>query len=170
MRALVLAAAVAVIVAGCSRSDGRAGRVWFVDGHMSALGMRGKIKKVEREGMETPERALAALLKGPTQPERAEGLISAVPAGTQVKTVSVSNRKISVRLSSPAPPRRWRSGFYATAQVVYTLTELDDIDRVELFVNGERCCVYDMRARPIERPLTRAVFRGWQGDPLPPPD
>jgi Sporulation and spore germination len=81
----------------------------------------------------------------------------------------VSRLKASVRLRSPAPAFRWRSGVYASAQIVYTLTEFDEIARVELFVNGEHCCVYDISQRPIERPLTRAVLRGWQGDPLPPP-
>jgi hypothetical protein len=32
----------------------------------------------------------------------------------------------------------WRSGVCASAQIVYTLTELDNISRVQLFVNGKR--------------------------------
>jgi spore germination protein GerM len=169
MRRLVLAAAAAAIVVGCSRGEDEAGRVWFVDGHMSALGMRGKIETVERESVTTPQKALAELLKGPAQQDRSSGLITAIPRSTRVETLAVSRATATVRLRSSASPREWRSGFYATAQVVYTLTELDDIDRVKLFVNGERCCVYDMSTRPINRPLTRAIFRGWQGDPLPPP-
>jgi spore germination protein GerM len=162
-------AAAAAIVAGCSSDDDLAGRVWFVDGHMSPLGMRGKIANVEREAATTPERALAELLTGPAPSERARGLITAIPKGTRLERVSVVRRKATVRLDSPVRPRTWRSGFYASAQIVYTLTGLEEIDRVELFVGGEHCCVYDMRARPIKRPLTRAVFRGWQGDPFPPP-
>ena len=168
MRMLALVAAVAII-AGCSESERAAGRLWFVDGHESTLGMRGKLENVGRERVRTPEQALAELVNGPTQSERADGLITAIPNGTRVETISVSNLLASVRLRSSAPVRQWRSGVYASAQIVYTLTEFDEIARVELFVNGEHCCVYDMRQRPIERPLTRAVFRGWQGDPLPPP-
>jgi spore germination protein GerM len=166
---VAFAAAAAAIVAGCSSGEDGAGRVWFVDGHMSANGMRGKIKNVEGQRIETPERALARLLKGPTQAERAEGLITAIPKGIRVEAISVSRLKASVRLTSSAPAFRWRSGAYASAQIVYTLTELDDIERVELSVNGEPCCLYDRRSRPINRPLTRRIFRGWQGDPLPPP-
>jgi spore germination protein GerM len=166
---VAFAAAAAAIVAGCSKGDDGAGIVWFVDGHMSALGMRGELENVEGEPIETPERALARLLKGPAQAERAEGLITAIPKGTRVEAMSVSRLKASVRLRSPAAALRWRSGVYASAQIVCTLTELDDIERVELFVNGERCCLYDRRSRPINRALTRRIFRGWQGDPLPPP-
>jgi spore germination protein GerM len=162
-------AAAAAIFAGCSGDDDRVGRIWFVDGHMSALGMRGKIANVKRESATTPDRALVALLTGPARSERARGLITAIPKSTRVERVSVVRGKAIVRLESSAPPWRWRSGFYASAQIVYTLTELDEIDGVEVFVNGERCCVYDMSQRPVKRPLTRAVFRGWQGDPLPPP-
>ena len=166
---MVAFAAAAAIVVGCSGGEDGAGRVWFVDGHMSALGMRGKIENVARERIETPARALAGLLKGPTQAERAEGLASRSPTAPGVETVSVSSLKASVRLRSPAPAFRWRSDAYASAQIVYTLTELDHIERVELFVNGERCCMYDTHSRPIDRPLTRRILRGWQGDPLPPP-
>jgi spore germination protein GerM len=168
MRVLAFAVAVA-IVAGCSQGEHAAGRLWFVDGRVSPLGMRGKLDIVERKRVKTPERALAELVSGPTQSERADGLITAIPDGTRAETISVSSMKASVRLRSSTPVHQWRSGFYASAQIVYTLTEFDEIARVELFVNGEQCCVYDMRQRPIERPLTHAVFRGWQGDPLPPP-
>lgn len=118
---LVLVAAAAAIVVGCSTGEDGTGRVWFVDGHVSALGMRGKIGNVARERIETPERALAGLLKGPTQAERADGLITAIPNGTRVEEISVSGLKASVRLRSRAPAFRWRSGAYASAQIAYTL-------------------------------------------------
>ena len=161
---------VVVVAAACGGEERAGGRLWFVDGYVSALGMRGKIDSVERERAVTPARALGELLKGPTQSERDEGLISAIPPGTLLETISVSNRTARVRLVSDAPRRQWTVGdYYATAQIVYTLTEFDEVERVELYVNGDRCCVYDRESRPITRPLTRQTFRGWQGDPLPPP-
>ena len=168
MRMLVFVAA-AAMVAGCSGNNHPVQRLWYVNGHLTELGMRGKIQKVERERVTTPERALGDLLMGPTQEERAEGLITAIPESTRVDTISVSNLTAFVRLASSVPRREWRSDIYATAQIVYTLTEFDEIARVELFVNGKHCCMYGMRHRPIEYPLTRRIFRGWQGDPLPPP-
>ena len=62
--------------------------------------------------------------------------------------------------------RAWlANGFYATAQVVYTLTARRGIERVLMRVRGRRCCVFDHSGRPYARPLTRAVFAGWQGAP-----
>ncbi len=168
MRVVALATLL-LALAGCGGGDAEGRRLWFVDGYVSSLGMRGTIDTVERERAATPARALGELLKGPTQAERDEGLISAIPARTQLETISVSNLTARVKLVSDASHREWDAGVYASAQVVYTLTEFDEVERVELYVNGERCCMYDMQSRPITRPLTRAMFRGWQGDPLPPP-
>jgi len=53
---------------------------------------------------------------------------------------------------------------YATAQLVYTLTEFASIDRVTLVVNGRRCCVYDHGSKPVA-PVSRDTFSGWQGVP-----
>jgi spore germination protein GerM len=164
-------AAMAAIVGACAGNDQPAGpgRLWFVDGHRSVLGMRGKIATAGRERVRTPAVTLGELMMGPTQSERAKGLITAIPKDTRVENISVSNGTASVRLRSSVPSTMWRSGVYASAQIVYTLTELDNISRVELFVNGKRCCLYDMRSRPISRPLTRRIFEGWQGNPLLPP-
>ena len=155
-------------LAGCGGGEDDRRRLWFVDGYVSALGMRGKIAAVERERAASPARALGELLKGPNEPERDEGLITGIPAGTQLETIAVSNGTARVRLVSRTPTSRW-SGTYASAQIVYTLTEFDEVKRVALRVNGELCCMYDLRSRPLREPLTRAMFRGWQGDPLPPP-
>ena len=169
MHVIVVLGAVAALVAGCGGAEPEGRRLWFVDGYVSSLGMRGKIADIERERAVTPARALGELLKGPTQAERDEGLITAIPASTQVETIALGDGTARVRLVSTARRRAWDAGMYATAQIVYTLTEFDEVRRVELSVNGERCCVYDRRGRPVERPLTRRTFRGWQGDPLPPP-
>ena len=166
----VLALLVLSVALGCGDEEREGGRLWFVDGYVSALGMRGKIDSVVRARAATPARALGELLKGPPQAERDAGLITAIPRGTLVETISISNLTARVRLVSDAPRREWTVGdYYAAAQVVYTLTEFDEVERVELYVNGERCCVYDRQSRPVTRPLTRQMFRGWQGDPLPPP-
>jgi spore germination protein GerM len=159
-------AAAAAIVGGCSGKDQQAGRLWFVHGHTSSLGMRGKIEAVGRERVKTPPQALGELLQGPTQSERTKGLITAIPKDTSVVEISVSSGTASVRLRSSVSPDMWPSGVYASAQIVYTLTELDNISRVELFVNGQRC-LYDMRHRANHASADAPHLRRVAGRPTP---
>lgn len=169
-RLLILASIVlaATAASGCDAgAEERRARVYFIDGYRSELGMRGRLTARERS-LADPGlgRVVAEVLRGPTARERDErGLISAFPRGTRVSTVALADRTARVRLSSAVPPRRWPDGVYATAQLVYTLTDLDGVERVVMTVNGERCCVYDRQQRPWARPLTRANFAGWQGAP-----
>jgi hypothetical protein len=142
-------------------------RLWFVDGYVSELGMRGKLHAVERPlaSDDSPARALGELLKGPTARERERGLISALPR-TRLETFSLANGTATVRVRG-APARG--GDVYAGAQIVYTLTEFSEVERVRLFVDGERCCLWLMSGRPVHDPLRRRHYRGWQGDPVPPP-
>jgi spore germination protein GerM len=111
-------------------------------------------------------RLVAEVLRGPTASERDErGLLSAFPEGVRLGTVAFHKGKASVRLRSVMPPRRWRDGVYATAQLVYTLAQVDGVESVSVRVNGAPCCLYDMRQRPLTNPLTREDFAAWQGAP-----
>ena len=169
MRLVVLSACLLLVVSACAGDDTGSAerRLWFVDGYVSELGMRGKLRVVERRraGEDSPARALGELLKGPTASEREHGLISALgPA--RLESFSLVNRTATVRLRG----RPARTGdVYAGAQVVYTLTEFPEVARVRLFVDGHRCCLWLMSGRPVQEPLARRHYRGWQGDPLPPP-
>jgi spore germination protein GerM len=166
----VLAACVLFVAAGCAGGDaGSAERhLWFVDGYLSELGMRGKLHRVERRtaGEDSPARALGELLKGPTTSERAQGLISALGSGVRVQTFSLTNGTATVRLAGELSQA---GNVYAGAQVVYTLTEFAEVKRIRLYVGDERCCLWLMSGEPVRAPLERRHYRGWQGDPSPPP-
>ena len=163
---VVLALAL-VGASGCGSGREEATRVYFVDGYRSDLGMRGRLVARERSmSYEGLGRVVAEVLRGPTPSEAAEqGLISGFPAGVRVSTVALSSGTARIRLASATPPRRWPGEYYATAQLVYTLTELPNVERVVLTVDGKRCCVYDMQQRPWTKPLTRRLFANWQGAP-----
>ncbi len=138
------------------------GTVYFVSGrHLEPAAV-----KLQPVLDSLAEALLVVLFQGP----QAKGLSSEIPEGSRLNGVRVDGGLATIDVSGDfeqaAPPR---SQALRIAQVVYTLTEFDEVDRVALFVNGERCCMYDMQSRPITRPLTRQMFRGWQGDPLPPP-
>jgi spore germination protein GerM len=170
MARFLLVMCLVLSASACAGDDGESSerRLWFIDGYVSDLGMRGKLHVVERTSAaaDSPGRALGELLKGPTVAERERGLISALGARVRLQTFSVVNRTATVRLNGPVS----RAGeIYASAQVVYTLTEFPQVTRVRLFVDGKRCCLWLMSGEPVRTPLRRDDFRGWQGDPLPPP-
>jgi spore germination protein GerM len=139
--------------------------VYLVHGHLSPLGWRGRLVATERPDAQSSRAALVALLRGPTAAERARGIRSALPAGTRLVRLRVARGTATVSLDGGSR-RAWvTGGFYATAQVVYTLTARPGIERVWMRVGGRRCCVFDHSGRPFTRPLTRGVFAGWQGAP-----
>jgi spore germination protein GerM len=139
--------------------------VYLVHGRLTALGWRGRLVAEPRPEARSPKAALRALLHGPTAAERARGIRSALPAGTRLVRLRVVRGTATVGLAGGSR-RAWvADGFYATAQVVYTLTARPGIERVWMRVGGRRCCVFDHSGRPFTRPLTRAVFAGWQGAP-----
>jgi spore germination protein GerM len=139
--------------------------VYLVHGHLTALGWRGRLVAEPRREARSPRAALLALLHGPTAAERARGIRSALPAGTRLVRLRVARGTATVGLAGGSRRAWLMGGFYATAQIVYTLTARAGIERVWMRVRGRRCCVFDHSGRPYARPLTRAVFAGWQGEP-----
>ena len=99
-----------------------------------------------------PEQLLEQLLTPPT----GEELLCPLPIGTRILSVSVSGGVCTVDLSGEFESRRFRS---LTAQclsllsVVNTLTELEDIDRVEFTVEGSLLIRYGSMF--IDKPLVR---------------
>lgn len=85
--------------------------------------------------------ALTELLAGPTDAERADGLLSAVPVGTELLDVNLADGLATVDLSSD-----FESGggslsmMTRIAQVVFTATQFDNADRALFWLDG----------RPIE--------------------
>lgn len=139
--------------------------VYLVQGHLTDLGWRGRLVAEPRPEARSPRAALLALLHGPTAAERARGIRSALPAGTRLARLRVARGTATVGLAGGSRRAWLAGGVYATAQVVYTLTARPGIERVWMRVRGRRCCVFDHSGRPHARPLTRALFAGWQGEP-----
>ncbi|MDO8363347.1 MAG: GerMN domain-containing protein [Actinomycetota bacterium] len=85
----------------------------------------------------TPAAAVEALLAGPTADERADGLVSLVPAGTRLLGLVVDGNEAVVDLSA-----EFNSGGGSlsvtgrVAQVVYTVTHFAGIDTVRFSIDG----------------------------------
>lgn len=103
--------------------------------------------------------ALRALLEGPTADERAAGLVTAVPAGTTLRGLSIADGVATVDLS-----RAFNEGGGSAsmqlrvAQVVYTLTHFATVERVRFRVEGEVVNAIGGEGVIVDPPVDRADF------------
>ena len=103
--------------------------------------------------------SLTALLAGPNELERAAGVSSAVPEGTDLLGLSIADGTATVDLSG-----RFESGggslsvMLRLAQLVYTLTQFPTVDRVALELDGEPVEVFSGEGVIVDPPMTRETF------------
>ncbi len=103
-------------------------KVWFLQGE--------QLVPATRSGS-TPEDAVQALLKGPTSAEYRLGYRTYIPAGTDLRTVTVANGLVTVDLSLPfALGNNAQSLDARLSQLVRTATGFDGVTKVQLLVNG----------------------------------
>lgn len=103
--------------------------------------------------------AMEALLAGPSTLERELGMGSQVPAGTRLLDIDIANGVATVDLS-----REFESGGGSlsmttrVAQVVYTLTQYDTVDRVTIRLEGKEVDAIGGEGVPAKN-LARDDFR-----------
>ncbi len=127
--------------------------VFMMDGNRVA-----PVTRTGRSDMPRPELVLRALLSGPTPDELAKGLSTALPAPVELTGVSMNagvaevdfNTAFEVETAMRAELLR------RVAQVVYTLSELDEVDAVRFYTNGQLYTVPDQNGEPH----TDAVAQG----------
>lgn len=103
--------------------------------------------------------AVLALLAGPSAEERTRGLASAVPAGSRLLGITVRDSIATVDLS-----REFESGGGSAsmsmrlAQLVYTLTRVPGVSRVQLWLEGLSVSTFSGEGLMLRQPLTRRDF------------
>jgi hypothetical protein len=99
---------------------------------------------------------LDALLDGPTEQEARLGISTALPVGGDLpSTVSGSTARIDLGEAFGVPGLEQ---VFAIAQLVFTATALDPVDRVLFFVGGRRVDVPAQDGTLKAEPLTRRDF------------
>ena len=83
------------------------------------------------------ESVLAAVLSGPTAEETSNGLISQIPAGTTVSSVTDDGQTVRIGISKELADVVGASRQEAIAQIVFTATELDGVSTVGFTVGGK---------------------------------
>lgn len=148
MRAALTLVALALALA-FPASAGAAVTVWFEQG--------GKPVPATRGGA-TIERAVRALLAGPSAAEAARGIRSAIPAGTPLRDVHVQRRIVTVDLGVRfAAGRNERSLRDRIGQLVRTVRDVPGVRAVRVLVEGGVPVGlfpgYDLR-KPVVSPVT----------------
>jgi len=100
----------------------------------------GKVSPVRRTIESTPAVARAALtelLKGPTAGERADGLATAIPSGTALRDISLSDGVATVDVDGRFDDGGGSASMLGrVAQIVATLTRFPTIERVAFRIDG----------------------------------
>ncbi len=101
-------------------------------------GVRTLLRAVTRDVAPAPASALEALLAGPTGTEQTLQLRSAIPQGTQVLAAAfVAPGTVAADLSGELFEATGDELIDAIAQIVFTVTTLDRVVRVQILVEGE---------------------------------
>ena len=142
LAALVLVAvaaagtAAAGLRAGAGSAQAEVGTTIYLltDGGAAPLGVRRSIPR----GSPRAGEALAALLAGPTDDERARGLTTALPAGTSVRAFGVdATGEAVVDLAGLSRDAGGVDRVRVITQVARSLVGLSGVDRVRLRADGE---------------------------------
>jgi len=129
-------------------------RMYFVRGELVGVSTR----EVERTTA-IAAAALRELLEGPNAEERAGGLGTAIPEGTQLRSVTISGGTATVDLS-----RAFEAGGGSTsttlrvAQVVHTLTQFPTVARVAFRLDGESVESIGGEGVVVSPPVDRGDF------------
>jgi hypothetical protein len=116
------------------------------------------VERERRATMSAARQAVLELLVGPSPDERARGFQDTIPVATRLVGVTLAGESSVVDLAGAEPD------FYGAAAIVYSVTEVPGVRRVELRLDGALCCVRSHAGTPIPW-LSRETFRYWQGEP-----
>ncbi len=101
--------------------------------------------------------AIEALLGGPNELERGAGLTSSIPDGSKLLGLSISGGTASIDFNATYASG---GGAFSTqarlAQVVFTLTQFDTVQRVRFEINGVPVNVFGSEGLILDHPLSRS--------------
>lgn len=129
--------------------------VWFGYGEWLFV-----TKRTESSGPRIGTSAVTALLAGPSAAERAAGVGTSIPEGTELLGLSIVGGIATVDLS-----RTFESGggslsmFSRLAQLTYTLTQFPTVHGVNLKLDGMPVTVFSGEGIILEQPMTRRSYR-----------
>jgi hypothetical protein len=106
------------------------------------------------------EETMRRLIEGPTTIESDAGLVTDIPDETEVLGVEFDETAnlATVDLSAAFAPTGEVVAVTRLAQVVYTLTQFPDVERVAITIEGTPLALRDADGNPLVGPATRADY------------
>lgn len=106
--------------------------------------------------------AVRALLAGPTAAEQQAGMSSAIPAGTQLRSLTISRGLAVVDLSGGFASGGGSFSMGARmAQLVTTLTQFPTVSQVRLWLDGTPATTLGGEGLIVDKPFGRADVEEW---------
>ncbi|MGZ8687753.1 MAG: GerMN domain-containing protein [Gaiellaceae bacterium] len=156
-------AAAILLLAGCGGRDETV--TVYLEARLGPDGPPGQLAPVltpversRRDAMSQAWQAVSDLRVGPSPAQRARGLRDTLSSETRLRRISVVKGTATIDLEGREPD------LYASAALLYTLTELPGVERVQLRLGGRPCCFYRHDGRAVASG-TRDALDGWQGEP-----
>jgi spore germination protein GerM len=135
------------------------GKLYFLDE------VRGEMRLVEVQrrvaDSTDPGDVLFALFAQPTEEEADQGRVTSIPPDTRLLAVPVLNEdthELVLDLSSEFLSVEGPGGPQAFAQIVWTATELDGVDKVRFLVDGEEISALDAEGAEQDGPVDRSDY------------
>ena len=124
--------------------------VYFLRGEKLGVGAR------QAEGQAVARAAVEALLEGPSDEERDARLSTEIPDGTELLDLAVANGTATVDLSGTFDDGGGSASMQArVAQVVATLTQFPNVERVAFRLDGEPVSAIGGEGVAVDPPLGR---------------
>lgn len=114
-----------------------------------------------REGSDMALSAMEALVEGPDngEMEAIPSISSAIPEGTSIRGVTVEEGLARVDLSDEFDDGGGSFSMFARlAQVVFTLTRIEEVDQVEFLIEGEPITVFSAEGIELDGPQERSDY------------
>jgi len=135
-------------------------RVWFVETVSDSSAQLVAVERQATNPSSAEQRLLALIREGPTEYEHEDlDFVSHVPNDTDLGDVEIrSNGVLSVELSDNFYDRRGQEAIFAFAQVVFTATEMDGVDRVQFRAETRGSLPVDGTGQSQDGPLGRSDY------------
>ena len=120
-----------------------------------------RLRSVQRDVTSAPQAVLESLFAGPNTAERDEQLDTAIPTDVELLTVPRQiGQLLTVDLSDAFDELTPDGLRLAAAQIVFTATEIEGVDRVQLRIDGEPRVWPVGSGELVERALTQYDYPG----------